>query len=309
MFRAFVEDNTFDLGAALAYYTIFSIIPLLVVVIAVSGFVAGPDAVRGEVFQELNGWVGEDTARSLETVLGNAYISGRSWIATVIGIITLIVGATGIFNALKNALNRMWEIQPRPKNTVVGFIISRLLSFSFVMGLGFLLIVTFTLNAAIDGLSDSLARLIPAYAVLLVRVASWLLMFGISTLVFACVFKYLPSADIRWKDVLPGADLHHGALHPRPVHPHVLFRQQGAHLHVRGGRRSDLLAAVDLLQLADLLPGGRVRICVVPGKGPAHPAGRRCGARGAAGGHHRPRPRAGQGNEVGSAGRGAVSIG
>ncbi|HEX2615927.1 MAG TPA: YihY/virulence factor BrkB family protein, partial [Flavobacteriales bacterium] len=118
---------------------------------------------------------------------------------------TLIVGATGIFNALKNALNRMWEIQPKPKNTVVGFLVSRLLSFSFVMGLGFLLIVTFTLNAAIDGVSDNLARLIPGYAVLLVQIASWVLMFAVSTLVFACVFKYLPSANILWKDVFPGA--------------------------------------------------------------------------------------------------------
>lgn len=205
MFKAFAEDNTFDLGAALAYYTIFSIVPLLVVVIAISGIVAGPDAVRGQVFQQLNGLVGPDTAKSLEDMLGSAYISGKGWLATVLGIITLVVGATGIFNSLKSSLNKMWQVQPKPKNSLVSFFLSRLLSFSFVMGLGFLLIITFTLNALVSGFSDELGRALPGLGSILIEIISFGITYSISTFVFACIFKFLPSADIAWKDVLPGA--------------------------------------------------------------------------------------------------------
>lgn len=205
MFKAFAEDDTFYLGAALAYYTIFSIIPLLIIVIAVSGMVAGEDAVRGQVFMQLHGLVGDDTAEALQGMVGSAYLSGKSIVATVIGVITLIIGATGIFNALKNALNRMWEIQPKPKNSVVGFLFSRLLSFSFVMGLGFLLVITFTINSMITGFSDDIARIMPDLGTDVVQVSSWLVMVSISTFVFACVFKYLPDARIAWKDVIPGA--------------------------------------------------------------------------------------------------------
>jgi len=205
MFKAFGEDNTFQLGASLAYYTIFSIVPLLVVVIAISGIVAGPDAVRGQVFHQLNGLVGPDTAEALQDILGNAYISGKGWLATVIGLVTLVIGATGIFNSLKNSLNMMWEIQPRPKNSVVHFFVSRLLSFSFVMGLGFLLIVTFTLNALISGFSGKISQNMPELGEELLLVVSFVITYAVSTLVFACVFKFLPAVRIAWRDVLPGA--------------------------------------------------------------------------------------------------------
>ncbi len=205
MFKAFGQDNTFQLGASLAYYTIFSIIPLLVVVIAISGIVAGPDAIRGQVFHQLNGLLGPDTAKSLQDILGNAYVSGKGLMATIIGLVTLFIGATGIFNSLKNSLNMMWEIQPRPKNSVVHFFVSRLLSFSFVMGLGFLLIVTFTLNALISGFSGRISHYMPELGEQMLLVVTFILTYTISTLVFACVFKFLPASRIAWRDVLPGA--------------------------------------------------------------------------------------------------------
>lgn len=205
LFQAYVQDNTFEMGAALAYYTIFSIVPLLVVVISVSGLVAGPDAIRGQVFQELNGLVGPDTAKALEDILGNAYKSGNGWLATVLGIITLLVGATGIFAALKNSLNRMWEIHPKPKNSILGFLGSRLLSFSFVLGLGFLMVVSFVINALVAGFSDNLARAVPELSVVLLEGFSLVLSIMVSTGVFACLFKYLPDARVAWRDIWPGA--------------------------------------------------------------------------------------------------------
>ncbi len=205
MVSEYGRDNTFELGASLAYYTIFSIVPLLVVVIAVSGIVAGPDAVRGQVFGQLSGLVGPDTAEALQNMLGDAYISGKGTMATIIGLVTLFIGATGIFNSLKNSLNRIWEIEPKPKNSVVHFFVSRLLSFSFVMGLGFLLIVTFTLNALVSGFADKLGHYMPDLGARLVQVISFGITFVVSTLVFAFIFKFLPAVKIAWKDVLPGA--------------------------------------------------------------------------------------------------------
>lgn len=205
MISEYGKDNTFDLGASLAYYTIFSIVPLLVVVISISGIVAGPDAVRGHVFGQLSGLVGPETAATLQDMLGAAYVSGKGWMATVIGLVTLFIGATGIFNSLKNSLNRMWEIEPKPKNSVVHFFVSRLLSFSFVMGLGFLLIVTFTLNALVSGFSARLGHYMPELGAQLLQVVSFALMFFVSTMVFAFIFKFLPAVKIAWRDVLPGA--------------------------------------------------------------------------------------------------------
>ncbi|MBP6391358.1 MAG: YihY/virulence factor BrkB family protein [Flavobacteriales bacterium] len=205
MFRAYAHDNTFELGAALAYYTIFSIVPLLVVVISVSGVIAGPDAVRGQVFSELHGLVGPDTARALEDILGNAYKSGHGWLATVLGVITLILGASGVFGALKSSLNRMWEIKPKPRNSIVGFIVGRLLSFSFVLGLGFLMVVSFAINAVVAGFSDNIERAFPELSIVLLGGLSIALSVVISTAVFASLFKYLPDTRLAWRDVWPGA--------------------------------------------------------------------------------------------------------
>jgi membrane protein len=205
MVHAYVHDNTFEMGAALAYYTIFSIVPLLVVIISVSGLIAGPDAIRGQVFGQLNGLVGPATAKALEDILGNAYKSGHGWLATVLGIITLLLGATGIFGALKSSLNRMWEIKPKPRNSVTRFLVSRLLSFSFVLGMGFLMVVSFAINAVIAGFSENLARALPHLSIVLLAGLSSVLSIVVSTGVFACLFKYLPDARIAWRDIWPGA--------------------------------------------------------------------------------------------------------
>jgi membrane protein len=205
--RAYMEDETLDLGAALAFYTIFSIMPMLVVIIAVAGLLAGPSAAEGQLFTKLTEFVGEDTAKALQGLLGNAYESGQGIVATVVGTLTLVVGATGVFNALKTSLNRMWEIQPKPKSTVLGFLFGRLLSFSFVLGMGFLMVVSFLLSALVTGFAGKIAELLPGGAGVLVVAASN----GVSLLmtvgVFAALFKYLPDARIAWRDVIPGAIL------------------------------------------------------------------------------------------------------
>lgn len=205
LFAEFGQDDTFELGAALAYYTIFSIVPLLVVVIAVGGFVVGPDAVRGKLFHDLGALVGTDTAKAVQELLGDAYISGKGWMATVVGLVTLFIGATGIFNSLKKSLNHIWGIEPKPKSSILHFLVSRLLSFSFVMGLGFLLVVTFTLNTLVSGLSDRLQHVMPELGAQLLPIGSFILTVVVSATVFASIFKFLPDVRIPWRDVFPGA--------------------------------------------------------------------------------------------------------
>jgi membrane protein len=207
VFRAYNEDDTLDLGAALAFYTIFSIMPMLVVVIAVAGLLAGPAAAEGQLFVRLSGFVGEDTAKALQGLLGNAYQSGQGIVATVVGLATLVVGATGVFNALKNSINRIWEIKPKPRNSILALIIARLLSFSFVLGMGFLIVVSFLLSALVNAFSAQIFAWLPGTAGILVVALSNAVSFAMTVGVFAALFKYLPDARVTWRDVFPGAVL------------------------------------------------------------------------------------------------------
>lgn len=204
-FKAFSNDNTFELGAALAYYTIFSIVPLLVVIISVTGFIYGQDAVEGRLFNELNDLVGADTAAALEDMLANAQMSGKTIWATIIGVVTLVLGATTVFNSLKNSMNRIWGIQPRPKSSILAMLKSRATAFSLVLGMGFLLVVSFAVNAMVLGFSERLVDILPGITGYLVTGLTMLLTFSFTTAVFATLFKFVGDARPLWKDVIPGA--------------------------------------------------------------------------------------------------------
>jgi len=204
-FKAFGNDNTFDLGAALAYYTIFSIVPLLVVVIAISGLIAGPDAAEGRLFAQISGLVGADTAISLQSMLGDAYLSGNSLKATIIGAVTLFIGATTVFNSLKSSMNLIWSIQPRPKSNILAMLKTRVLAFSLVLGMGFLLVVSFGVNALVVGFAERITDALPGISGYVITVLSLVLNFAFTVGIFATLFKYLPDANVLWKDVIPGA--------------------------------------------------------------------------------------------------------
>lgn len=204
LFQNYSEDDALNLGASLAYYTVFSFAPLIVVIISVAGYFVGEEAIQGRLFEELSGLLGADTANSLQKIVANAYVSGRNTMATVIGLGTLILGATGVFNALKNSLNRVWEIEPRPSSTVLSLVTTRLLSFSFVLGLGFILLVTLALNAMAGGFAEQIASMIPGLGVFVIRLVSFTMSLLITTLIFALLFKFLPDAEVRWPYVWAG---------------------------------------------------------------------------------------------------------
>ena len=201
----YLEDDAFNLGAALAYYTVFSFAPMLVVATAIASYFLGPEAINGQLDNELSGLLGEDAAASLQRIVSNAYRSGETFWATLISTGTLIFAATGVFSNLKISLNKIWAIKPTPTSGIISFIFTRLLSFGFVVGLGFLLMTSLLLNALVIGFMDQLATFLPAIGPMMLAVTSWVLTTFVTALIFALLFRYLPDAKARWRDIWAGA--------------------------------------------------------------------------------------------------------
>ena len=205
LFANYGDDDAFTLGAALAYYTVFSFAPLLVVAIAIASYFMGEDAVTGRLYGELDGLLGPDAAKTLQEIVSNAYSTGDSVWATVIGIATLLFTASTVFATLKMSLNRIWQIEARPTNNIVGFLLTRLLSFSFVVGLGFLLMITLVVNALIIGFMDQITAYLPSLGGAVIGITSWVLATAVTAVIFALLFRFLPDAKARWKDIWAGA--------------------------------------------------------------------------------------------------------
>ncbi|XWK89563.1 MAG: YihY/virulence factor BrkB family protein [Phormidium sp.] len=198
------EDKASRLAAALAYYTIFSIAPLLVIVIAIAGLVFGEEAARGEIVTQIQGLVGRSGAEVIETAIQNANQPATGRIASLISIGALLFGAIGVFAQLQDSLNTIWEVQPKPNRPLKGFVQRNLLSFSMVLGIGFLLLVSLLLSATLSAISTYFSHLVPGFDVLW-QVINFVVGFGVTTFLFAMIFKFLPNVHITWGDVWIGA--------------------------------------------------------------------------------------------------------
>jgi membrane protein len=203
-FREWSEDKVSRLAAALAYYTIFSLAPFLVIVIAVAGFFFGQQAVEGQIVGQIEGLVGTEGAQMIETMIAAAWEPGTGIIATVLSVILLIIGAAGLFGQLQDALNVIWEVQPKPDRGIKDVIRDRFLSFTMVLGVGFLLLVSLVLSAALNVIGQWFTDLLPQ-ATILVQVINLVLSLAIITLLFAMIYKILPDVVIGWRDVWLGA--------------------------------------------------------------------------------------------------------
>ncbi len=203
-FHEWSEDKASRLGAALAYYSVFSLGPLLIISIALAGLIFGKDAARGEVLDEIKGTVGEPVALALEQMLTQASNPGRGALATALGIAALLFGATGVFGELQDALNTIWKVKPKPGRGLWGIIRDRFLSLTMVLGTGFLLLVSLVLTAALSAFSASLSNALPGGAAVWQPV-NLLVSFGVITLLFAMIFRFLPDAQVAWRDVWLGA--------------------------------------------------------------------------------------------------------
>ncbi|HEY9088003.1 MAG TPA: YihY/virulence factor BrkB family protein [Anaerolineaceae bacterium] len=197
-------DKASQLAAALAYYTIFSLAPLLVIAIAVAGFVWGADAARGAIVDQISGLVGQQGAEQVQTMIQNASAPGRGIVATIIGVVVLILGATGVFNQLQDSMNTVFEVKNKPGQGVWAMIRERFLSFAMVLAIGFMLLVSLVVTAALTAVGDAMLNLFSGFEFLM-QVVNFLVSFAVVTLLFAVMFKFLPDIKIAWKDTLLGA--------------------------------------------------------------------------------------------------------
>lgn len=197
------EDHVPRRAAALAFYAGFSLAPLLLIAIALGGMAFGADAVQGRVVEQLRGLLGTDAARAVETALKSTRTPGSSLLATLIGVATLFIGASGVFGELQDALNEIWKVKKKPGLGLREVLRSRFLSFTFVVGSGFLLLVSLLLSAVIEAATRSLETRFAATGVL--RTAGLAGSFVVAGTLFAMMFKKLPDARTRWQDVWLGA--------------------------------------------------------------------------------------------------------
>lgn len=202
---AWLDDYAPSMGAALAYYTLFSIAPLLIIVIAVAGLVFGRDAASGEIVTQIDGLIGQDGAVAVQGLLKSASDPAKSIFALIASIIMLFIGATTVFAELQDDLDRIWRVPALPnKNGILSLLHSRLLSFGLVLGIGFLLLVSLVVSAAIAALGTWWDGFFDGWDTIL-RVLNFSIAFTITTVLFAMIYKFMPRAKIAWRDVWVGA--------------------------------------------------------------------------------------------------------
>ncbi len=203
--NGYIEDDALSRGAAIAYYTVFSIAPVLVIVIAIAGLVYGNEAAHGAITAQLQGMLGYDGAEAVQTMIASAHNKNSGILATVLGIGTLLITASGVFGEMQSGLNVIWKVKPDPNaSTVSRLIRARAASLGLVAALGFLLVVSLAVSATVTATAQLLQHVLPDIDVLL-QLVNFLLSFGMITLLFAAIYKVLPDKSIEWYDVWIGA--------------------------------------------------------------------------------------------------------
>lgn len=198
------DDRAPSMGAALSYYTVFSLAPVLVLVISIAGLAFGNDAAEGRIVGELQGLLGAEAAQVIQTMLAKANDRGSGVVSTVVGFVMLLVGATGVLIELQDAINTVWKVAPKPGSGIKGIIRERLLSFGIIVSFGFILLVSLIFSALLAGMGSMMSRFIPGWVVV-GYVLNYAVVLGIMTALIALIYKVLPDVKIAWRDVWFGA--------------------------------------------------------------------------------------------------------
>ncbi len=204
-FQEWQQDKASRLAAALSYYTIFSLPPLLVLVLAIAGQVYDRAAAQERLQAQTGQLIGDSGAEGIGMILENASDPQAGLVAGIISIVTLLLGASGAFGQLQDAMNTVWEVQPKPGRGILGTLRDRFFSFTMVLGVGFLLLVSLVLSTALAALGEFVGGLLPLEAVLVARVINFVISFIVTVLLFALIFKVVPDVEIEWRDVILGA--------------------------------------------------------------------------------------------------------
>ncbi len=246
----FVEDNASQLGAGLAFYSLLSLAPLVVIAVAIAGFVFGEQAARGEIVEQIEGMVGVQGAEAIETALANANRPETGTVATVLSIAMLLFGASGVFGQLRDALNTIWEIPPSQQSGWWVFLRDRFFPFMLVLGTGFLLLVSLILSATIAALAKYLERWLQVPEAVW-HAVNFAASFAIVFLLFALIYKVLPAARVAWRDVWLGAAITAVLFLIGKLLLGLYLGKSGVGSAVRRGRIVGGPAGVDLLRRAD----------------------------------------------------------
>mgnify|MGYP003678756058 CR=1 FL=1 len=203
-FSEFMEDKAMRLSAALAYYSVFSLAPLLLIAISIAGAIFGEDAARGAIEEQLTGTVGRESAVAVQGMLQSAVRDGDSGIMGLVGFVILLITASGVFAQLKDAMNTVWGLEKKPGLGIKGLVKGRVVALSMVFGIGFILLVSLVISAAIAAATKWLGDALPIPGFLF-QILSFAISIGVVTLLFAMIFKVLPDAKVQWRDVWIGA--------------------------------------------------------------------------------------------------------
>ena len=198
------EDKASRLAAALAYYTVISLAPLLVIIISIAGLAFGKEAAQGQVVEEMRHFVGDQGAEAIQTIILNTSNPQSGILASIFGIATLLFGASGVFAQLQDGMNTIWEVQPKPGRGIFALIKDRFLSLTMVLGVGFLLLVALVVSAGLAAFGKFLGGFLPLPEFIMASI-NFLISFVVITLLFAMIFRYLPDVKISWRDVWFGA--------------------------------------------------------------------------------------------------------
>jgi membrane protein len=204
-FKGFSDDKVLKLSGALAYFTVFSIGPMLIVIIFFADIFYGREAIEGTVFGQIKEFVGAPAAAEIQAIIRSATLSGKASVTGFLGFITLLLGTTTVFAEIQDTINIIWGLKAKPRKGWIKMITNRLLSFSIVISLGFLLLVSLVITGLVEALSNRLLHVFPNVALLVIYIFNILTTFAVVTLLFAIIFKMLPDAKIKWRDVITGA--------------------------------------------------------------------------------------------------------
>jgi membrane protein len=200
---AWDDDNIGTQGAALAFFTVFSLSPLLIMVVVFSSLGFGKEAANGHLVSQIRGLIGTEGANFVQSLITNAYKSDSSILATIFSVVMILLGASAVFVQLRDSLNTIWRVQHKASGVVRAFLRGRILSFAMIVGIGFLLLVSLVVSAALAGMSNYVSTLFPIFSGM-VSVLDFAVSFVGITVMFACMFKFVPAATIKWKEVWVG---------------------------------------------------------------------------------------------------------
>ena len=206
-YSEFDDDNAIKLSASLSYYTIFSLPPLIMIILSICGVFFGVEAVTGQFFTQINGLVGNEAALQIQEMIKKVELSNSNVFATIVGAVTLLIGASGVFAEIQSSINFIWGLKAKPNKGFIKFVKNRLMSFSMIAAVGFLLLVSLTVNTLMDLLNAQLKLYFPDATVYLFYVLNILILFVSTTILFSIIFRTLPDGSLGWKNTLVGSSV------------------------------------------------------------------------------------------------------